>query len=168
METATGSRYPRRSAACDECKRRKVRCSAEPQCRNYTRDSKQCTYSAPIHRVPALERKVAQYECLLKATRRAWALHLPNVSLEEALDGLDRASPPTPLQASDDQSHCSQSSTHTVQPAHATERPSSVAHVMQLGCIESSDRTALLLSPRNSGAEPGGLFSYLSQMLSLH
>ena len=130
MELATGGRTSRRSVACDECKRRKVRCSAEPQCRNCIRDSKRCTYSAPIHRVPALERTVVRYECLLQAMRRAWAIHVPDVPLEEALDNLDHTPPNVPLQAHGDLQHRPSSSAHRTESGVPPDQTSSAAQAM--------------------------------------
>ncbi|KAF2717663.1 hypothetical protein K431DRAFT_323003 [Polychaeton citri CBS 116435] len=75
----------RREAACDECKRRKVRCSSEPVCSNCVRDRKTCSYSSPSHRVAALQRTLRNYELLVESIGKAWTRYLPHVSLEDAL-----------------------------------------------------------------------------------
>lgn len=87
------SRKVRRNAACDECKRRKVRCSAEPRCSNCVRDGKACVYSWPTHRATDLQKKVKGYEDLVNNIKRAWSIHVPNVTLEDALAALDDRQP---------------------------------------------------------------------------
>ena len=104
-----GRAAARRNIACDECKKRKVRCSAEKQCSNCLRDGKLCTYSSPVHRVPALEkydfrdyycrlldlanlrirRKIRGYEQLFDTIKRAWDQYCPQVTLQQALESLD-------------------------------------------------------------------------------
>lgn len=80
----------RRNIACDECKRRKVRCSAEPNCGNCVRDGKKCSYSSPVHRASALERKVRGYEELIQSIQRAWLVHVPHVPLQHAIEAVDK------------------------------------------------------------------------------
>lgn len=81
----------RKNVACDECKRRKVRCSAEPNCSNCVRDEKKCNYSSPLQRVSVLERKVRAYEELVQSIRRAWAVYVPDVPLQGALENKNGA-----------------------------------------------------------------------------
>jgi hypothetical protein len=89
MEQSVGSRLNRRSIACDECKRRKVKCSAEARCANCVRDNKRCTYSSPLHRASALEGSVKRYEALLRSIQRAWEVYLPDIPLEKALESIE-------------------------------------------------------------------------------
>ncbi|KAM0723614.1 hypothetical protein Q7P37_000602 [Cladosporium fusiforme] len=90
MSAPTPARRARRTAACDECKRRKVKCSTEPQCSNCTRDRKNCIYSAPIYRVSALQRSLDRHELFIENVKRAWAQHVPSITLEQALLDLEQ------------------------------------------------------------------------------
>lgn len=74
-----------RNIACDECKRRKIRCSADPVYSSRARDKKTCVYSTPTHRLGALQRTVHQYEALIESINKIWAVHVPYLSLEDAL-----------------------------------------------------------------------------------
>ncbi|KAF2163839.1 hypothetical protein M409DRAFT_31606, partial [Zasmidium cellare ATCC 36951] len=85
MDQGASNRKTKRNIACDECKRRKVRCSAEPTCADCARHGKVCIYSSPSHRVTALQQTIRHYETLLTSISKAWKTHLPNLPLEQAL-----------------------------------------------------------------------------------
>lgn len=108
------SRKGRRNVACDECKRRKIRCSADPDCANCARDGKTCVYSSPVYRVTALQRSAILYsvalglliwsllmrlrqlqrnEAYLVKVKKAWQRHVPGISLEQAVSGIDDPTP---------------------------------------------------------------------------
>ena len=82
---ATRRRAQQRTHACNECKRRKVRCSGDDRCANCVRDGKQCQYSSSLNKVPALERRLASAEHRLRLVQRAWDRHLPHVNLDEEI-----------------------------------------------------------------------------------
>ncbi|BCR84029.1 putative C6 transcription factor [Aspergillus chevalieri] len=75
----------RRSYACDECKRRKIRCSGDENCSNCKRDIKLCRYSSPSQRLSTLQRRLHELERVKADMERAWAVYLPSVDLQEAL-----------------------------------------------------------------------------------
>ncbi|KAB2575277.1 Regulatory protein GAL4 [Lasiodiplodia theobromae] len=82
--SATGS-SARRNQACDECKRRKVRCNNLDPCRNCARDGKTCIYSSPSHTIRILEKRLSHYENLLRSVEMTWRRYVPDISLHEAL-----------------------------------------------------------------------------------
>lgn len=105
QEGPPGRQAPRKLPACNECKRRKVRCSGGENCANCKRDGKKCAYSSPLIALSATERFVqnSATDCITNLCRRlgaaertidmikkAWALHLPHVDLEAALRNLDQ------------------------------------------------------------------------------
>ncbi|KAL2816126.1 fungal-specific transcription factor domain-containing protein [Aspergillus granulosus] len=86
MEVIPRSRHIlRKSFACDECKRRKIRCSGDENCANCTRDAKSCRYSSPSHQLSKLQRRLQDREQLISDMEKAWAVYLPSVDLKEAL-----------------------------------------------------------------------------------
>ncbi|KAI0158360.1 fungal-specific transcription factor domain-containing protein [Xylariaceae sp. FL1272] len=89
-ETAT--RLMRKSFACDECKRRKIRCSGGDRCANCFRDAKECRYSSPSQRLATLQRRLRESEALRADMEKAWKVHLPDLDLETALRNLRRDS----------------------------------------------------------------------------
>ncbi|GME57569.1 uncharacterized protein K452DRAFT_72672 [Neofusicoccum parvum] len=97
----------RRTHACDECKRRKVRCSGHEPCRNCQRDAKACCYSSPLHTIRQLERRLSRCNKLLQNVQVVWRAYVPDTSLEDALQQLtpDAAQSPS-LPVSPIQSIC--------------------------------------------------------------
>lgn len=113
----------RRTHACDECKRRKVRCSGHEPCRNCQRDAKVCCYSSPLHTIRQLERyviaapapmcpadrcrRLSRCNKLLQNVQVVWRAYVPDTSLEDALQQLtpDAAQSPS-LPVSPIQSIC--------------------------------------------------------------
>ncbi|KKK24896.1 hypothetical protein ARAM_000130 [Aspergillus rambellii] len=86
MEANTRSRHVlRKSYACDECKRRKIRCSGDEKCANCVRDVKLCRYSSPSFQLSKLQRRLQECERLIKDMEKAWTTYLPSVDLHEAL-----------------------------------------------------------------------------------
>ncbi|OAL53735.1 hypothetical protein IQ07DRAFT_640775 [Pyrenochaeta sp. DS3sAY3a] len=79
----------RKLPACNECKRRKVRCSGGENCSNCRRDGKTCAYSSPLIALSATERRLGAAERTIDMIKKAWSIHLPNVDLEDALKSLD-------------------------------------------------------------------------------
>ncbi|KAH6873794.1 fungal-specific transcription factor domain-containing protein [Thelonectria olida] len=75
-ESPRASLVWRKSHACNECKRRKVRCSGGTQCANCTRDRKEC-------------KRLYEAEQLVASMQRAWAVHLPDVKIEDAIQQLE-------------------------------------------------------------------------------
>ncbi|KAL4963225.1 putative C6 transcription factor [Aspergillus stella-maris] len=75
----------RKTFACDECKRRKIRCSGDENCLNCMRDAKSCKYSSPSHQLSKLQRRLQEYERLVHDMEKAWTVYLPSVDLQEAL-----------------------------------------------------------------------------------
>ncbi|KAL4888341.1 fungal-specific transcription factor domain-containing protein [Aspergillus ambiguus] len=78
-------RILRKSFACDECKRRKVRCSGEEICSNCVRDAKACQYSSPSAKLSSLHRRLQEYEQRQREIENAWKTYLPNLDLREAI-----------------------------------------------------------------------------------
>ncbi|CAG9947185.1 unnamed protein product [Clonostachys rosea f. rosea IK726] len=89
-ESNDHTRVLRKSFACDECKRRKIRCSGGDRCANCSRDSKQCRYSSPSQRLVSLQRRLRESEAIRADMVKAWRLHLPGVDLEAALRSLPK------------------------------------------------------------------------------
>ncbi|KAL4809138.1 fungal-specific transcription factor domain-containing protein [Aspergillus unguis] len=86
MESYTRARHVlRKSYACDECKRRKIRCSGDDSCLNCLRDAKSCRYSSPSYQLSKLQRRLHESERLIHDMEKAWAAYLPSVDLQEAL-----------------------------------------------------------------------------------
>ncbi|KAL4921114.1 fungal-specific transcription factor domain-containing protein [Aspergillus aurantiobrunneus] len=86
MESIPRSRHIlRKTFACDECKRRKIRCSGDENCMNCMRDAKSCRYSSPSHQLSKLQRRLQESERLVHDMEKAWAAYLPSVDLQEAL-----------------------------------------------------------------------------------
>lgn len=104
----------RKSFACDECKRRKIRCSGGDRCTNCSRDSKQCRYSSPSQRLVSLQRCVRYTIILLQlqfilmnifcrrlreseesrlALQQLLQSHVPGIDLEAALRKQQEHSP---------------------------------------------------------------------------
>lgn len=52
----------RKSHACNECKRRKVRCSGGAKCSNCIRDGKDCRYSSALQTITTLQRQVLSHQ----------------------------------------------------------------------------------------------------------
>ncbi|CAK7204976.1 hypothetical protein SEUCBS139899_007739 [Sporothrix eucalyptigena] len=78
----------RKFFACDECKRRKIRCSGGDRCGNCDRDAKACRYSSPSQRLVALQRRLLESENQRRRMEQAWAVYLPGVDLTSALQDL--------------------------------------------------------------------------------
>ncbi|KAL3480037.1 fungal-specific transcription factor domain-containing protein [Aspergillus californicus] len=78
-------RILRKTFACDECKRRKIRCSGDEKCMTCVRDAKSCRYSSPSHQLSKLQRRLLECETLVNDMEKAWATYLPSVDLQEAL-----------------------------------------------------------------------------------
>ncbi|ODQ56131.1 lactose regulatory protein, partial [Saitoella complicata NRRL Y-17804] len=56
--------------ACDECKRRKMKCDAlHPRCSTCSHYSRRCTYSAPPKRSPVTRKYISWLEAKLAAMR---------------------------------------------------------------------------------------------------
>ncbi|KAH8434471.1 uncharacterized protein LDX57_012116 [Aspergillus melleus] len=87
------SQVLRKSFACDECKRRKVRCSGEENCSNCLRDDKACRYTSPSQRLWSLQRRLHESERIRREMEIAWKAYLPTVDLQEAIRST-RGSPP--------------------------------------------------------------------------
>ncbi|KAF2146915.1 uncharacterized protein K452DRAFT_72672 [Aplosporella prunicola CBS 121167] len=78
----------RRTNACDECKRRKVRCNSLDPCRNCSKDGKTCIYSSPLHIIRILEKRLNHCEKLLGRVEMVWRAYVPDVTLQDALQGM--------------------------------------------------------------------------------
>ncbi|GLA74800.1 hypothetical protein AtubIFM55763_006046 [Aspergillus tubingensis] len=85
MDISQSRRILRKTFACDECKRRKIRCSGNENCNNCRRDAKSCRYSSPSQRLSTLQRRLHELERLRADMERAWAIYLPSVDLQDAL-----------------------------------------------------------------------------------
>ncbi|KAL2833268.1 fungal-specific transcription factor domain-containing protein [Aspergillus cavernicola] len=86
MEAISRSRHIlRKTFACDECKRRKIRCSGDENCLTCVRDAKPCRYSSPSHQLSKLQRRLQECERLVSDMEKAWMNYLPSVDLQEAL-----------------------------------------------------------------------------------
>ncbi|KAF9894941.1 hypothetical protein FE257_004563 [Aspergillus nanangensis] len=92
-ESGKMHRILRKTFACDECKRRKVRCSGEANCANCQRDSKVCQYSSPSAKLSSLQRRLQEYEQRQQDFETAWKTYLPSVDLQEAIRS-SRENPP--------------------------------------------------------------------------
>ncbi|PLB51994.1 hypothetical protein P170DRAFT_401797 [Aspergillus steynii IBT 23096] len=79
------SQVLRKTFACDECKRRKVRCSGDENCSNCLRDAKACQYTSPSQRLWSLQRRLQESERIRKDIENAWKVYLPSVDLQEAV-----------------------------------------------------------------------------------
>ncbi|KAL4978150.1 hypothetical protein BDW66DRAFT_165195 [Aspergillus desertorum] len=85
MESVSRSRHIlRKTFACDECKRRKTRCSGDENCLNCLRDAKACRYLSPSYQLSKLQRRVQECERLISDIEKAWAAYLPSIDLQEA------------------------------------------------------------------------------------
>ncbi|XBQ86933.1 hypothetical protein V6000_002622 [Aspergillus fumigatus] len=71
-ESCKAPQIIRKSFACDECKRRKIRCTGGDNCTNCVRDAKLC-------------RRLQESEQLRKDMEKAWSIHLPGVDLQAAV-----------------------------------------------------------------------------------
>ncbi|KAL1909744.1 hypothetical protein Sste5344_004592 [Sporothrix stenoceras] len=80
----------RKFFACDECKRRKIRCSGGDRCANCDRDAKACRYSSPSQRLVALQRRLQESEHVRRRMEQAWAVYLPGVNLADGLRNLPK------------------------------------------------------------------------------
>ncbi|GAD92150.1 C6 transcription factor [Paecilomyces variotii No. 5] len=87
------SQVLRKSFACDECKRRKVRCTGGDNCNNCVRDAKTCRYSSPSQKLLSLQRRLHESEQLRKDMERAWSIHLPGVDLQAAIRAVREGTP---------------------------------------------------------------------------
>ncbi|CAK7233187.1 hypothetical protein SCUCBS95973_008509 [Sporothrix curviconia] len=85
VRTMDHLRPMRKFFACDECKRRKIRCSGGDQCANCDRDAKTCRYSSPSQRIVALQRRLQESENVRRRMEQAWAAYLPGVDLATAM-----------------------------------------------------------------------------------
>ncbi|KAL4870662.1 hypothetical protein BDV12DRAFT_184287 [Aspergillus spectabilis] len=86
MKSISRSRHIlRKTFACDECKRRKIRCSGDENCTNCMRDAKLCRYSSPSHQLSKLQRRLQECERLINDMEKAWTAYMPSVDLQEAL-----------------------------------------------------------------------------------
>jgi transcriptional regulatory protein GAL4 len=56
MDSQRSRHILRKAFACDECKRRKARCSGDENCTNCRRDAKPCHYSSPSHRLSIFQK----------------------------------------------------------------------------------------------------------------
>ncbi|KAL1848416.1 hypothetical protein Plec18170_008014 [Paecilomyces lecythidis] len=92
-ESGRASQILRKSFACDECKRRKVRCTGGDNCTNCVRDAKTCRYSSPSQKLLSLQRRLQESEQLQKDMERAWSIHLPGVDLQAAIRGIREGIP---------------------------------------------------------------------------
>ncbi|KAH7193987.1 fungal-specific transcription factor domain-containing protein [Fusarium flagelliforme] len=81
----------RKAQACNECKRRKVRCSGGAKCTNCTRDKKECRYSSVLESLTTLQRRLNQAEKLISSMEKAWAVHLPEISIQDAIRRIESA-----------------------------------------------------------------------------
>ncbi|KAL4763163.1 putative C6 transcription factor [Aspergillus foveolatus] len=116
MESVSRSRHIlRKTFACDECKRRKIRCSGDENCLNCLRDAKACRYSSPSHQLSKLQRRVQDCERLINEMEQAWATYLPSVDLQEALRSV--------RQQDDSASVASKKIKHQHELTHSTEQP---------------------------------------------
>ena len=94
----------RRSQTCNECKRRKVRCSGDENCTNCVRDGKPCRYASPSQTINSLQkyvfsagsdihisfltdpfRRLQKCEELVQSMKAAWASHVPEIDINETI-----------------------------------------------------------------------------------
>ncbi|KAE8149167.1 fungal-specific transcription factor domain-containing protein [Aspergillus avenaceus] len=116
MNTSSRTRRVlRKSYACDECKRRKVRCSGDDTCANCRRDDKLCRYSSPSHRLSLLQKRLHESEQLRQDMLRAWKKYLPDVDLQDAIR-VARESHSSPVVTSPKRKSISEPDHHTEQP----------------------------------------------------
>ncbi|KAH7081554.1 fungal-specific transcription factor domain-containing protein [Paraphoma chrysanthemicola] len=98
MQAITALRQGHRKLpACDECKRRKVRCSGGDSCANCKRDGKSCAYSSPLIQLSATERRLGAAERRIWTIERAWAINLPHLNLEDAINNLESGQNGSPI-----------------------------------------------------------------------
>ncbi|KAJ4179842.1 hypothetical protein NW755_012237 [Fusarium falciforme] len=86
----------RKSHACNECKRRKVRCSGGTRCSNCTRDRKECKYNSALQTLTALQRQLSRAENLIASIEKAWVVHVPDVKMQDAIRQLQSESADVP------------------------------------------------------------------------
>ncbi|KAL5050235.1 hypothetical protein BDW71DRAFT_173446 [Aspergillus fruticulosus] len=116
MESVPRSRHIlRKTFACDECKRRKIRCSGDEKCLNCLRDAKACRYSSPSYQLSKLHRRVQDCERLINDIEKAWATYLPSVDLQEALRTVRLHGDSTPVTP--------KKTKHQLDLTHSTEQP---------------------------------------------
>ncbi|OOF96769.1 hypothetical protein ASPCADRAFT_167898 [Aspergillus carbonarius ITEM 5010] len=119
MDVSQSRRILRKTFACDECKRRKIRCSGNDNCNNCRRDAKPCRYSSPSQRLSTLQRRLHESERLRADMERAWSVYLPAVDLQDALQTVrlqNNSIPAIQQQGQHRQKHLSDVT-------HATEQP---------------------------------------------
>ena len=118
----------RKTFACDECKRRKIRCSGDENCSNCRRDVKSCRYSSPSQRLSTLHRRLQECERLKNDMEKAWAVYLPSIDLQDALRTVRQQSDESTttispaVQKRDKQQQ--QQQNHSNDMTHSTEQPS--------------------------------------------
>ncbi|PYH88242.1 hypothetical protein BO71DRAFT_488915 [Aspergillus ellipticus CBS 707.79] len=115
MDLPRSRRILRKTFACDECKRRKIRCSGDENCNNCRRDVKPCRYSSPSHKLSSLQKRLHDSEALRAEMERAWVIYLPSVDLHEALQTVRLQNDSGAI------AHRRQKHLHEV--THATEQP---------------------------------------------
>ncbi|KAE8388474.1 fungal-specific transcription factor domain-containing protein [Aspergillus alliaceus] len=115
-DTIRARRILRKTFACDECKRRKVRCSGDDTCTNCVRDAKACRYSSPSQKLSSLQRRLQEYEQLRQDVEKAWRMYLPNVDLQEALQSIRESRQVAPVNISHGEKLSTEVEHHTEQP----------------------------------------------------
>lgn len=149
QESSTTRQASRKLHACDECKRRKVRCSTGEPCTNCRRDGKKCAYSSPLHKLSATQRcdnksvifpvlipdrRLQQAEQLIQSMEKAWALQNPTVNLRETIQRLETGEQITQISVSE-------STTATEQPPETSPTEFSNAEDYEFDESQDFDNT---------------------------